>query len=143
MDTILALQGKSESGKSHCIRLLYDRIVLMEGVIVIQTNINSGYKDFFAIISYNGKIIGITSAGDSYSILEKKLELFEKENCNIIVCACRSFDKGNHGTNSALRKFHNYKLEYIGKTFTDNSNNYFSVNQKDADRLLVEIQKLL
>lgn len=62
--------------------------------------------------------------------------------CTICVCACRTYDRINPGTNAAITQFTNYKHQFIQKTVADNKISIDDASDKDADVLFAEIEKL-
>ena len=107
MNTIIALRGKGNSGKSTTIRLLYD-ILLQDGFQLIQSNFQIEGGDFIAVYSKMSNLIGITSSGDTYDLVYDHLQNLLNSNCNICVSACRTFDRIPPGTNAAIIEFKNF-----------------------------------
>ena len=92
-NTIIALQGKSYTGKTSTIREF--RNILKEAYSVFNEQVFEENKDIKTIIeiTHNGEKvkIGIESMGDPYSrLVTEKLKDFISAKCDIIICACRT-----------------------------------------------------
>lgn len=82
---IIALVGVSNCGKSRTLRLVYDSL---------EKNKTKTEKKFDkrwanerrGVFKYNGKIVGITTRGDTEEILEEDFKWMGE--CDIYVCAC-------------------------------------------------------
>jgi hypothetical protein len=142
MNTIIALRGRGNSGKSTTIRLLYD-LLLQNGYQIIRSNFNVTGGDFIAVFSKNGKLIGVTSSGDSYDLVHDRLEELVNDNCNICICACRTFDRVPPGTNAAIIEFANYLNQFVEKTLDDNGATRPTTNMNVARRLLSIIDSMV
>jgi len=138
MNTIIALRGIGNSGKSETLRILHE-ILLENGFIVIESNYRPNRKDFYSILNKNEILIGITSLGDTYEILKNKLDLFIGRNCKVCVCACRS----RGGTNYVLLEYPGYISEFVEKTIKSNLDNRNEINRDDADTLFSTINNLV
>lgn len=142
MNKIIALRGRGNSGKSTTIRLLYD-LLLQNGYQLISSNINVNGGDFIAIFSKNGKLIGVTSSGDTYDLVHDRLQELVNANCNICVCACRTFDRVPPGTNAAIIEFTDYQNKFIEKTVDVNDATQRTTNGRDAQNLFSAIETLI
>ncbi|MBR4100108.1 MAG: hypothetical protein IKK55_03885 [Clostridia bacterium] len=84
---IIALRGHSGYGKTTTLNLLIDKLSQNNNVTVL----NHIGRDRVAKVIINGRIIGITTRGDTDAALT---EDFKKlGNCDLYICACRT--KGN------------------------------------------------
>ncbi|MDR1786910.1 MAG: hypothetical protein LBR16_00440 [Treponema sp.] len=111
MNSIFALQGRMNCGKSQTLRLVCDMLQQRPGVQVVRTFF-SNPTDRQVILSINGHKVGIVTMGDPppyLSILQKALDAFEKEVCVIIFCACRTRGK----TVNCIKKHKQYQLQFI------------------------------
>ena len=140
---IIALKGKGNSGKSTTIRLLHD-LLIADDYEVVNTNFESLGGDFRTVFSKNGKIIGITSSGDTFDLVRNNLKILVDLECNICVCACRSYDRSDHGTNAAIDTFlPTYKKQYVDKTITTISAQQSIANEKDCQILFQAVEGLV
>ena len=89
MKKIIALKGPGNSGKTSTLKFVFDflKTKYPNAPILI---LKSGSGEIKVIITINGKQVGIESQGDPNSRLEKSLEDFDKEGCEIIFCATRT-----------------------------------------------------
>ena len=142
MNEIIGLRGKGNSGKSTTIRILYD-LLLQNDFNIIRTNFNNNGGDFSAIFSKKDIHIGITSAGDTYKIVHNRLQDLIRDECNICVCACRTYDRIPPGTNDAIYEFSSYKNQFINKTVDNNVLTQKSSNKNDANNIISIINSFL
>lgn len=138
MGTIIALRGRGNSGKSQTIRVLHG-LLLQNGYQQVRSSLGTTV-DFTAVFKKRGKLIGITSAGDTFDLVHDRVQELVNDGCEICVCACRTHDRGGHGTNAAIDTFANYQKRYIEKTI---SGNHGQANRADAQRILEEIENLI
>jgi hypothetical protein len=138
MATIIALRGRGNSGKSQTIRLLHG-LLLGNGYQLVRSNLGT-HVDFTAVFKKKGKLIGITSAGDTFDLVRGRLQELINDGCEICVCACRTHDRDGHGTNAAIDTFTNYEKHYFDKTISDD---HGQANHADAQRILDEIERLI
>jgi hypothetical protein len=142
MNRIIALRGRGNSGKSTTIRLLYD-LLLQNRYQLISSNFNVDGGDFISIFAKNGKLIGVTSSGDTYDLVHHRLQELINANCNLCVCACRTFDRVPPGTNAAIIEFTDYENQFIEKTVEDNEATQRTSNESDAQILFSAIENLI
>lgn len=140
MKYIIALKGVGNSGKTTTIRILYN-MMMGNGFQIVHDDFLER-KDFSAVFQKNGKKIGITSSGDTYDLVHKKLAKLVAEPCSICVCACRTFDRVPPGTNAAIAEFTEYSAIIIEKT-VDNGPTQNDSNGTDAGILIARINALL
>lgn len=138
MNTIIALRGRGNSGKSSTIRMLYD-LLLQNRYGLISSNFNATGGDYLAVFSKNGKFIGVTSSGDTYDLVHDNLEVLVNSNCTICVCACRTYDRIPPGTNAAIIEFTNYSNLFVDKTVDGNEATQAATNRADAINLFTII----
>lgn len=142
MNTIIALKGKGNSGKSTTIRLLHD-LLLQNGYQLNSSNFHVDGGDFISVFSKNGKRIGVTSSGDTYDLVHECLLYLVNANCNICVCACRTFDRVPPGTNAAVIEFTNYRNQFVEKTQDGNAATQPTTNMYDAQALQSLINSII
>lgn len=141
MKIILALRGVSNSGKTLTLRILHGILLRNRYDIIISNFLR--YKDFIAIFKKNGIPIGITSAGDDYKTVLRNLKKLKNDGCEIIITACRSYDRVPPGTNAAIMEITGYTHQFIEKTVVDNPAAEEAANRADAQQIFYEIEKLL
>lgn len=86
---IIANIGSGNKGKTTSIKEVYNQLTSKWPHLSIEIINDDG--DITAILSINGTLIGIESQGDPNSRMFKTLPLLVEKQCQIIVCACRSF----------------------------------------------------
>lgn len=131
MNIIIALLGRGNSGKLSSIRLLYD-LFLQKAYKLISSNFNTAGGNYLALFSKNGKLIGVSSSGDTYDLVHDRLEEFVYLNCNICICACRTFDKIPSGINATIIEFTNYSNQFVKKIVDDSDSTHATTNISDA-----------
>ena len=103
---IIALQGKSHTGKSYCLQKLIYKISKRSKFVCvhprditkfneliqngISTTKNSSMVDFLVYGKIDDKTIGIITYGDNEKSLAKGFDRLMKYNCDLYVCACRT-----------------------------------------------------
>ena len=142
MKKIIALKGKGNSGKTTTIRKLYTKFIENK-FEVVETNFNIAGGDFTAVFKINDKPIGMTSSGDTYDLVSGNLQKQVDANCEVCICACRSFDRSKKGTNKAISKFEDYESEFIKKSVETNVDKRDEVNSSDALKILNRINTLI
>ena len=142
MKKIIALKGKGNVGKTTTIRILHN-ILQQNGYVLNETNITAYGGDFVAIFEKNSILIGLTSFGDTYDAVHSRLEELIAKNCEICICASRTYDRVPPGTIGAIKGFKNYSNEFIDKTVDYNLSTQNNTNNNDADRLFQLIEKLV
>jgi len=136
MKTIFSLQGIGGSGKTTTITKLW---VKLKGIGFISIYpIFKKNTDFIDILKYKKVIIGITTQGDNYSIIKKKLRIMKKYNCNIMICACRTYGS----TIDAIMKYKYTERRFIPKTVSRTKKQRNSANESDAKFMLKSIKQL-
>ncbi|WP_421751085.1 hypothetical protein [Croceimicrobium sp.] len=103
--TIIALWGTANVGKSMTLARL-GRQLQRSGAI---TQADVKREEYRAIFNYQSHIIGLQTYGDFVHVVDKGLNEFLKENCDIIVIASKSYG----ATVDALGAFagsHGYRL---------------------------------
>lgn len=107
MMEIIAVSGPNNSGKSTMVRLLVlslidcGKITAAKYLKVHQKGLVSPdladvkkqmllLEDFIGVFECSGRVLGITSFGDSVSLLNKALAVFKSYSCDQCVLACRT-----------------------------------------------------
>ena len=98
MKTVIALQGRSNTGKTETLNWLIDKLV-EHGMAVTEQD--SAASDRLAIGSYRKVNVGVVTQGDPGGKMKEWLDRCMAAECAVIVCACRS--KGSHLTISMRR----------------------------------------
>ena len=83
---IIALQGKSNVGKTTVITKLYQKLCSAYKRVAYYVENHDG--DFSAIFDINKHIIGVTSIGDRKKDLLHPFEFFDYYNCELVVVCC-------------------------------------------------------
>lgn len=91
--TIIAVWGNANTGKSTTIKMIYRMFFEMYSNVTILNEGPISTVDITKIFSVEGHKIGIESQGDPNSNIFNSLKLFNKEKCELIICATRT--KGN------------------------------------------------
>ena len=120
MKVLYVLQGAGEKGKSSTLNILIDELVKKYPNAtkrILEQDISCDQKVIFD--NLNGHIIGIETQGDPNSRLPESLNDFEKAQCDIIFCACRT--RGS--TVDTIQNFvthYSYTVKIIKQTYEKN-----------------------
>ena len=87
MKTVIALQGRSNTGKTETLNWLIDKLV-EHGMAVTEQD--SAASDRLAIGSYRKVNVGVVTQGDPGGKMKEWLDRCMAAECAVIVCACRS-----------------------------------------------------
>ncbi len=145
---IYAIKGHGERGKSTTLKILIIKIldkyptakiiysnrnntyasilseVHNEKILRRRTNCNCQVENVEVVIDIQGKIVAIYTAGDNEWQVNNAIKLFDKYNCGVGYCACRS--KGI--TNKILANKYGQNVEVIDKAELRNANGYKNYN---------------
>ena len=116
MNTIIALRGVANRGKTASIKRVYDLLKGAYSKAMFQEIVVG--VDIQIIITIDGVKVGIESQGDPNSRLEESLEGFKKAKCDIIFCACRTRGMTVGWVNSLSPKYH---IHFVAQTYTNSS----------------------
>lgn len=158
---IIVLTGKSSSGKTSSLKYLMMKILDMNGITVLYSSrffsndpkklkeniVNKWYtskgniSDLSILVQYNGKIVCITSYGDSIndvkSALDRAIGSFGK--CDLFIC-------GRHMCNDPEMEFSEYHPENIVSIEKARSlvkTDYYKDNVCKSDELYKSIKEAL
>ena len=111
---ILALQQKSNTGKTTVITKLYHKLSVSYKKLAFQKE--NGYEDFSAVFDIDGHFVGITSIGDSEKELRCAFAFLEKHNCELIVACCRKKKDSGKSKEFIIKKASEYNTDIIWYT---------------------------
>lgn len=115
MKKIFVIRGPGNTGKTSIIQSVYHQLIDCYPDADI-TDFQPGAYDVKAIISVNGKKLGIESHGDPNSRLKDSLHEFAQFDCNTILCATRT--RGM--TVEWVKSYHPpYEIEYFDQRYFD------------------------
>jgi hypothetical protein len=115
---IYALQSAGNCGKSSTIKEVFNILNTKYPNCVRKNYFPGAYDIKIEMINVNGHIVGIESQGDPNSRLQSSLNDFEKNGCDIIICACRTSGMTVQWINSHSPKYH---VNFIKQTFVGNN----------------------
>jgi hypothetical protein len=128
MNTLFALRGASNRGKSSTLRMLIEMIRAAYPDAALD---ETTYKhDTTLVATINGVKIGIETQGDPNSRLAKSLELFITIKCKVIVCACRSY--GQTVTAVSAAEASGYHITWFEKAKINSPPEYAAANKAAA-----------
>lgn len=132
----IAVWGKAGIGKTSTIRCVFDKLNV-EGKVPDKTI----GPDICAIIKLNnGKKIGVASLGDPCSDQPKWIDYLVENNCDVIVCACRT--KGD--TVEIVTNLANYDYNIVWiSPFTNNSLGIDVLNDISANAIINLIERYI
>lgn len=130
---IVAISGVYNCGKSSTLRLVRNELLTTFGGQVQEGFKGSGKSDFRLVIRAGDITIGIESKGDPGSPLSKSLAKFVSVDCQIIICACRSYGKTRRSVETYSDS---HDLVFISKTRSTSQEKEEADNRKCADHVL-------
>jgi len=137
-NTIIALRGKANVGKSQTIKSIYESIIsTFPNAQVSDLSLGA---DVRAIITIDGCKIGIESQGDPNSRLFKSIKQFVDNKCEIIICATRT-----RGGTVELVENQNppYNILWIEQVVLKKTENWGRSNSIMAQSILDKVLKLM
>ncbi|WP_271767961.1 hypothetical protein [Aquimarina algiphila] len=112
MKKIIILKGKSEVGKTTILNKLIDWLNSNPNLTNISiTELHP--PDRIAIIEINGFRIGILTQGDEYEPVKRHLNEIHQENCDVIVCCCRTRISSYTAVKEFINKHNNLQKLYL------------------------------
>ena len=112
METIICIQGPSQTGKTPTIRDVYAKL---------SKSVWPKEGDFCCIVNYKNVKVGFFSIGDpgykQYETIKSHIE----NDCEIILCACRSWGHTQNDIERVAKEF-DYKLIYASTYRSKNVN---------------------
>ncbi|MFL3663672.1 MAG: hypothetical protein ACJ04Q_06710 [Flavobacteriales bacterium] len=144
MAHIIALQGRANSGKTTSIKIFHEMLI-GEGWVPVPNKRQDFGSDFLDIFEKDGERLGVTSVGDTYDDIIGRLEILINENCNPIVCACRTFDKRRNaqgeleGTVAATKRLSS-SVEYHPTNVAEKVSDERPLNEADGIRLILAVR---
>ena len=138
----LVLYGKANVGKTTSLKLVIKKL-LTKGAIEAKGAYASGSNfsdDRRIILEYKGKVLGITTRGDTKVALEEDFAAFE-EGLDLFICACRT-----KGETCDFIKNHFSDIVWMKKIYTNNNYSYSiqkyidMINGLQAEMILDEIE---
>lgn len=130
---IIVLQGMPNTGKTKTLNLVFDIMVLNGGGVSTNRQVlgNPSQNDFSDIVKWNNQKVAFFTMGDYSTYLAKAIYDFNRQNCDILVCAL-SINTVKKRANNALNKFNATR---ITKTVAPNQNAELAVNTADAQTI--------
>ncbi|WDF54889.1 hypothetical protein [Mucilaginibacter sp. KACC 22063] len=114
MKRAIIVKGRSKVGKSSIIYQCYDWIIkhyTVTHLITPSTWMDGTVQEIKAIIQVGRLVIGICSAGDEQSTVDKHLDDCMMHSCDIIIGACRTRG-GTFNTVRSRLSYPNYITEW-------------------------------
>lgn len=135
---LISLRGRGNSGKTTTVTQLHS-LMIESGYLQVPGQYSSRV-DFTDILAKNGKLIGITSYGDTEDAIRERLIRFNEANCDIMICACRS-DGGS--LRAVTNTLSDIEIRLIPKTIVQRINIRETTNLCDAMRLLSIVENVI
>ena len=142
MKTIICLSGKSNIGKTETIYNVWKK--LNQPFAAPMKTANSG-KEILAKLMYNNHSIGIETFGDPNSKQSEWIKILIKEECEIIVCASRSYGETVEIVENYARK-NGYAIVWASPLFTKTAIkkiDHTILKELTADMIIELIKKCL
>lgn len=139
MKTLLALRGAANRGKSASLCRLIEMIRAAYPAAIFE---EKRYKvDITLIVTIGGAKIGIETQGDPNSRLYTSLERFIELECQVIVCACRSYGATVNIVSAAGAS--GYQIKWFEKQKNENPREHAAANEAMARELFAALQTAL
>ncbi len=123
--TVIVDSGGGNIGKSSAIKQVYEEIKRRYPQL-LKLRPTTGGEDINALLNINGVIVGIESQGDPNSRMYDSLKDFVAQNCDIIVCTCRT----KSDTIASVRELesnHGYRLIFAQHYINASVKDYLNV----------------
>jgi hypothetical protein len=135
MSKIIALMGRANSGKTTTISKFLPPILLSKGYVPLPGSLKHFGADYLEVYTKGSLILGITSSGDTYDLVNQRLADLVAAKCDTIVCACRT----SGGTHTAIHGIPGYSSVFIQKTYAASATQEPVVNNADANAVYAAI----
>lgn len=138
MKRIYIVRGVSEVGKTTILNNLINWLLTNFN----QTNTIKSERyppDRYGVIEINNFRIGIITQGDEYNHVKMRLSEMDNENCDVIICACRTRLSSYTAVREFLDTQNTNSLVYLSKWF----NLQAPFNLQQSQRVLLELQTFL
>ena len=89
----IVLCGRGNTGKSTTLKLVAEKLI-SNGAKTICVSVSTKGKDAVVLLEFNGKKIGIVSAGDTAPVIKDGVEKIRASNANVDVFILSSRSKG-------------------------------------------------
>ena len=135
---VIANKGIRSQGKSSSIKKVFDNLQskYSNGVITYKKG-----KEIKAILIINNIKIGIESEGDPFSRIFESIDEFVKENCDIIVVACRTrgetYDKVKSLENEG------YEIKWLSNERSTDKSKHDELNDQYAEKIFNMIEDIV
>jgi hypothetical protein len=133
MNTIIAIRGVGNTGKTETIKTFYRLLKSKYPTSKIENEVDR--LDIRVIITINGVKIGIESQGDPSSRLFESIPLFVRNQCSIIVCATRSKGK----TVQLIKEQENYEIIWHKRSLIEDVAKQQESNTKMVNTIMEKI----
>jgi hypothetical protein len=143
---IIVFNGRASCGKTTTLKKLY--ALLVSDATFTQFYFKKCGNDLSAMFECGNKKLGLTTFGDGQSELEPEFQVFQANNCDVVICASRSRDTKNGAVK--FIKTQSNQLIWVRKAhldFVDTlslwDNVIDEINSAQAKGLLEEIKQQL
>jgi ABC-type dipeptide/oligopeptide/nickel transport system ATPase component len=134
MAEIYALKGRANCGKSSTIKEIFQILDAKYPNCIKKDYYPNHYDKKIEMQNIKGFLVGIESQADPNSRLEKSLNDFEQDGCDIIFCATRTRGMTVQWVKSHSKKYH---INFIKQTIVGNDKQQQSQrNQKVAQTII-------
>jgi len=129
---ITVLQGMPNTGKISTLNIVYNLLLQNGGVSTIRQVLgNPVQNDFSDIVVRKTQRIAFYTAGDYSTYLATAIYDYDRQNCDVIVCAL-STNTLKVRSNNALNQFNATR---VNKTIASNNNSELGINTIDAQTI--------
>ncbi len=132
---IIVLKGNSNIGKTTTLNIVYDNLINQGGLSTNRQTIgNPNQNDFSDIVDWKNKKIAFYTMGDYSTYLKEAIYCYEKQKCDILVCAI-STNNPKVRANKALNE-PRFNTNVVNKQVSSIKANENSYNQSDSNIII-------
>jgi hypothetical protein len=142
-NTIIAVRGVGNAGKTTSVRLAYQTL-RAEAAEIRPPRLRSHVEVRGAILIIDGVLVGFASAGDIVANLEEDLDLLRREGCTVIVCTARDSGK----TPPFLERFASsarppFRVLWLRKIRSGGVEHRDRDNRRTADEIIAAVRRAI
>ena len=137
----VALYAAGSRGKTTTLKLLINNLVMNGAKELERVPLLEGSPDLLFSCKYNGRTIGVATAGDNEIAIRNAFDFFNKYNCDIVFCGTRSRSDSNSWQEfSKNTRPHHIRVLCVRKREAEEKD-YGRINSEQAKELMDIIER--